>query len=219
MTRVEGRFGAASNVTLLGVTADGDRVVYKPVAGERELWDFPTGTLAAREVLTYRLSAALGLSIVPETVIGDGVHGAGAVQRFVEVDEDFDALDLVRGDPAPLWPIAVLDVLANNADRKLGHIVRSRAGDLFALDHGLTFHCDDKLRTVLWLFAGQPLPVALATAVRRLSVHSDALHTDIETMVGPAEAEAFGSRLAAVATGLVHPSPPQDRPALPWPLY
>ncbi len=219
VVEVEGRFAAASNITLLGTTGDGEKVVYKPVAGERALWDFPDGTLARREVLTYRLSEMLGLGIVPETVLGEGVHGPGSVQRFVDVDTGFDALTLLRGDVASLWPVAVLDILANNADRKMGHMLHSRSGGLVAIDHGLTFHVDDKLRTVLWVLAGESLPAELQLAVDHLAGDPAPMVADIGDLLGVAEAESFGARLATLAASLRHPVPPQDRPPLPWPLY
>ena len=148
---IAGRFTHASNATLLG-SADGKQVIYKPTAGARPLWDFDAGTLAAREVLTYRVSEALGLDVVPETVIGDGPYGPGSVQRFVEVDRSFDPLPLLGGPSTELWPIALLDIVVNNADRKAGHILKHRDGRLQAIDHGLTFHPEPKLRTVLWGF-------------------------------------------------------------------
>ena len=217
---VEGRFAAASNATLLGLTDKGERVVYKPVAGERPLWDFEMDTLAAREVLTYEVSEAMGLGVVPETALGDGIYGPGSVQRFIDEDEAFDPLGLVRTASPDLWPIAVLDLVCNNADRKLGHILRRGDGRLVAIDHGLTFQVDDKLRTVLWVFAGERLPAVLVTALRDVRAALDAnLGNRVEELLGRAELLALRRRVRGLERRGVHPEPPDDRPPLPWPPY
>ena len=142
---------------MLAKTATGEQVVYKPTAGERPLWDFPVETLAAREVLTYEVAAVLGFDSVPETVLGDGPYGLGAIQRFIDIDPGFDPIPLVQSGSVDLWPLAVLDIVTNNADRKLGHVI-SDGKRLLGIDHGLTFHSEDKLRTVLWGFSGQAVP-------------------------------------------------------------
>lgn len=216
---IVGRFAGASNATLLGRAA-GTLVVYKPLAGNRPLWDFDPATLAAREVLTYRLAQALGFDHVPETAFGDGPLGPGAVQRFVEQDPDFDGVAMIRqADPA-LWPIAVLDLIANNADRKVGHLLLERgSGTLRAIDHGLTFHPEPKLRTVLWVFAGRPLPPPMATAVGGLERDLDPVATFATQHLGSAEAAALADRVVTLAAEGVHPHPPDDRPPLPWPPY
>lgn len=217
---IEGRFVSASNATLLGATEDGDPVVYKPIAGERPLWDFEPSTLAIREVLTYETSAALGIDVVPETALGDGLYGPGSVQRFIDVDLEFDALGAARAGAPELWPVAVLDLLCNNADRKLGHILQSKDGRLIAIDHGLTFHPEDKLRTVLWAFAGKQIPQRLIEAVGTLT--SDAgspLESRIEARLGPQERKAFRRRVERLMATSRHPNPPEDRPAIPWPPY
>ena len=217
---IEGRFVSASNATLLGVTQDGDRVVYKPVAGERPLWDFEFETLAVREVLTYELSELLGMGVVPETALGDGIYGPGSVQRFVEHDTQFDALDLVRREDGRLWPIAVLDVIANNADRKLGHILLGVDGELKAIDHGLTFHADDKLRSVLWVFAGQMIPAPLLSKLDEAQTAVDgSWGRRIVELLGAQERAALRARTRLVLDAGVHPDPPTDRPAIPWPAY
>ena len=217
---VEGRFLSASNATLLGTTEAGERVVYKPIAGERPLWDFPLETLAAREVLTYEVSEIMGLGVVPQTALGDGIYGPGSVQRFIDADEAFDPVASVRSNAAALWPIAVLDVVANNADRKLGHIMRSHDGGLVAIDHGLTFHPEDKLRTVLWGFAGYRIPGALVDAMTRVvDALSGSFGLRIRDLLGVVEARAVRSRVEATLHSEVHPDPPDDRPALPWPPY
>jgi hypothetical protein len=217
---VVGWFASASNATMLATTEDGERVVYKPARGERPLWDFPRESLAWREVLTYRVSAALGFDLVPETAIGDGPLGPGSIQRFVKQDPAYDPLDDVRACAPRLWPCAVLDVVCNNADRKLGHILQDGAGRLHAIDHGLTFHPDDKLRTVLWGFAGLPLPDTALAALDRLRDALDGpLAGDIASALGDPSLRAFRERVARLRQSGVHPEPPNDRPPLPWPPY
>jgi hypothetical protein len=214
-----GRFASATNVTLLG-RSGGDLVVYKPTAGNRPLWDFDVSTLAVREVLTYRVASAMGLDVVPETVLGDGPLGPGAVQRYVDEDEGFDPYSMVeRADPA-LWPFALLDLAVNNADRKFGHLLRGRDGRIWGIDHGLTFHPEDKLRTVLWCFAGMRFPPAMRKALERLDAAlADGLAGEIAGDLGAPEAEAVRRRVAALIAGGVHPEPPGDRPPVPWPPY
>jgi hypothetical protein len=209
----------ASNATLLATTTSGDKVVYKPTAGERPLWDFPIETLAAREVLTYEVAVAMGHEIVPETVLGDGPYGPGSIQRFVDIDPAFDPVELVQTGSTRLWPIAVLDLVTNNADRKLGHLI-SDGERLLGIDHGLTFHPDDKLRTVLWGFSEQPLPAAELLALAELGAALDnELGERVESMLGSDEREALAGRVAALQRHPIHPPPPDDRPPVPWPPY
>ncbi|WP_306357515.1 MULTISPECIES: SCO1664 family protein [unclassified Nocardia] len=183
---VVGQVTTASNVTLV-CEADGVRVVYKPVRGERPLWDFPDGTLAGREVASYRVSEALGWGLIPETILRDGPVGPGMVQRWVDQIEPVDrrpelvdlcpagqvpdgfrevlrALDgsgrpvsLVHADDPRLRRLAVLDVLLNNADRKGGHALDGVDGRVYGVDHGICLHTEPKLRTVLWGWAGEPI--------------------------------------------------------------
>lgn len=219
ITEVVGRFVDASNATLLATTATGDKVVYKPTAGERPLWDFPIETLAAREVLTYEVAIALGLDVVPETVLGAGPYGPGSIQRFVEIDPTFDPVAVVQSAEARLWPIAVLDLVTNNADRKLGHVI-SDGARLLGIDHGLTFHPEDKLRTVLWGFSGQPLPAAELAALARLDAAlQDGLGERVQELLGVAEQRALEARVAHLLQHPIHPTPPEDRPPVPWPPF
>jgi uncharacterized repeat protein (TIGR03843 family) len=186
------------------------------------LWDFPWRSLAAREVLTYEVASALGYDIVPETLLADGPHGRGSAQAFVEEDFEFDPRTLFKPRPSPqLWPVAVLDIICNNADRKLGHIIRQVGEDrLWAIDNGLTFHPDPKLRTVLWGFAGAEIPGPLLAAVERLRGKGGlGLVGRVTDLLTEKEAEAFGERVEHLAELRVHPLPPEDRPALPWPLF
>jgi len=219
VVEVIGRFAEASNATLLAETTDGERVIYKPIAGEQPLWDFPRKTLAIREVLTYEISVAMGLDVVPETVLAGGPYGPGAIQRFVETDPDFDAVALVRRGDDRLWPVTVLDLATNNADRKLGHLLGS-ASALRAIDHGLTLHPEDKLRTVLWVFAGEPIPDPLVAGLIRLGGALDAeLGRRVKSELGRGEFRALQQRTSRVIEDPVHPYPPTDRPPIPWPPY
>jgi hypothetical protein len=214
-----GRFVSATNVTLLA-RSGADLVVYKPTAGNRPLWDFDVGTLAVREVMTYRVAGAMGLDVVPETALGDGPLGPGAIQRYIDEDDGFDPYSMVeRADP-DLWPFALLDLAVNNADRKLGHLLRGRDGRIWGIDHGLTFHPEDKLRTVLWCFAGMPFPPAMLEALERLrAALGDGLADEVATALGGAEAGALRTRVEGLLAAGVHPAPPGDRPPVPWPPY
>lgn len=216
---VEGRFVDATNATLLAITEDGIRVVYKPVAGQRPLWDFDAATLPLREVLTYETSRRMGYDLVPETVmVEDGPFGPGCVQRFVQADPEFDPVPVVRVGDERLWPVAALDVVTNNADRKLGHLLSTR-GHIVAIDHGLTFHDEDKLRTVLWSFAGARWPREIGDALETLSRSLDETPEPFTTWLEPHEFDSFVDRIDRARQHGVHPSPPDDRPAVPWPPY
>lgn len=168
---VRGRMVDASNATLYcTMSRRGQSVdcVYKPVSGERPLWDFPTGTLAARERATYLVSEVGGWQIVPTTVLRDGPFGPGMVQLWIEVDETVDLVGLVRSRHSDLRRMAVLDAVVNNADRKGGHLLPTPDGRVMGIDHGVTFATDDKLRTLLWQWAGEPLDDESLAALQRL---------------------------------------------------
>ena len=234
-----GRLRDASNATFLA-TIDGRQVVYKPIAGERPLWDFPDGTLAAREVAAYAVSQALGWNIVPATVLRDGPHGAGMVQAWQEPDADVDAVDLVRPGRIPagylhvfdavdsrdrpialvhedspaLRRMAVFDLLVNNADRKGGHVLAMAGGHRYGVDHGVTFHEDPKLRTVLWGWAREPLTAAEVAAVAALEVTGL-----LCTLLDGREVEAFERRREALLSAPAFPVPSGEWPAIPWPAF
>jgi len=217
---IVGRFTAASNATLLGRSGNG-LVIYKPTAGVQPLWDFDVTTLAAREVLAHQVAEALGFAgLVPETVHGDGPFGPGAVQRYVPENPDFDPLPLIEAGDEILWPIAVLDLVIDNADRKMGHVLSDpTAGALRAVDHGLSLHPEPKLRTVLWAFAGEELPSPMMEALDRLLANVGPIEAEIATALGEMEATAFTTRLRRLMAHPVHPNPPEDRPAVPWPPF
>lgn len=222
LVKVLGHLPHASNATLLARSEDGSLWVYKPVAGEQPLWDFSYQTLAAREILAYEVSEAMGVGLVPETVMADGEFGPGSAQRFLSEDEAFDPRPMFRGALDPLlWPFAVLDIVTNNADRKIGHMLREQeSGRLWAIDNGLTFHAEPKLRTVLWGFAGLPVPRPLMAAVEKLD---QALAGDlcdrVADLLSPAEAGSLVARVKHLRSTGTHPFPPDDRPAMPWPVW
>jgi len=219
---VHGRIAGSSNATLLVTCAlDGAELaaVYKPARGERPLWDFPSG-LHRREVAAYELSAALGWGIVPRTVARtDGPYGPGSVQRLVPEDGQahyFTLRENPRWHPA-LVTIAAFDVLANNADRKSGHVLLAE-GQLWAIDNGLSFHTEEKLRTVIWDFCGEPLPAHLLADIERLSTKG--VPGIFGDLLAPDEVEALGRRVEALVSQGCLPLPDEDRewPPYPWPL-
>jgi uncharacterized repeat protein (TIGR03843 family) len=218
----------SSNYTFLGqVSGEGQQapVVYKPTRGERPLWDFPSGTLARREVAAYALSRALGWDLVPPTVWRSGPHGRGSVQLFVaDVDQDGHFFTFHR-DPAfqrVLQAVALFDVAANNADRKGGHCLRYGADHVLAIDHGICFSVEPKLRTVIWDFAGEPLPADLADDLGRLRADLSAAASPTAAQLGGllsrGEIAAVLDRVAALLAAGRFPAPPEDRRPYPWPL-
>ncbi|NYE38001.1 putative repeat protein (TIGR03843 family) [Nocardioides cavernae] len=243
---LHGRVLPASNATFVG-EIDGVKVVYKPIAGERPLWDFPDGTLAAREVGSYAVSEALGWDVVPPTILGDGPHGPGMVQLWREEDEDqapvdivgegqvppgyrhvFDGLDahdqpvsLVHEDSPELRRMALFDVVVNNADRKGGHVLPMPGGHRHGVDHGLAFHVEHKLRTVLWGFVGEPITDDEAAGLRRLGtvLHGD-LGALLAGMLTEDEVAVTQRRLARLLSDGTFPPPATSAyPVIPWPPF
>lgn len=218
---VEGRLVDASNATLFGyIHLDIDKqipIVYKPIAGERPLWDFPEGTLADREVAAYILSRELGFNLVPTTIMRDGPFGLGAVQQWIEVDESIDVVEFGQRATSQMRNMALFDVIVNNTDRKFGHLLIDNDGNCFGCDHGVTFHEEFKLRTVLWQFAGNALlpneEVMLRKAVVWLSSpNSDEFRSHLSTT----EIVALELRIQdLLAHGFPYPS--TEWPAIPWP--
>jgi uncharacterized repeat protein (TIGR03843 family) len=217
---IEGRMPWSSNATFLATVTLGDdavRAVYKPHRGERELWDFPEG-LYLREVAAWVLSEALGWGIVPETVLRhDGPLGPGSFQRFVPADfsEHYFTLLDEPAHHAPLRVIAAFDLVANNADRKSGHCLLGEDGRIWAIDNGLCFHVEPKLRTVMWDFAGQPIDAGLMADIVRVAESPPA---DLRGLLNAHEIEALADRACAVARIGVFPEPPPGHRAYPWPL-
>jgi uncharacterized repeat protein (TIGR03843 family) len=220
---LEGRMLDASNVTLVGYVRTGELVaecVYKPVAGERPLWDFPDGTLAGREVSAALVSEATGWRVVPPTVLRDGPFGPGMVQLWVDGDPDVDLAAFVRSDHAGLRRMAVFDAVVNNADRKGGHIIPTSDGHVFGVDHGICFSVDPKLRTLLWRWAGKPLPGEAVEVLERLTGDllgdlGEQLHEHLTRR----EVRRTQQRVAELLRTGRHPQPSGDWPALPWPPF
>ena len=248
---VEGRLVDASNATLFCRSTDetGEvECVYKPIAGERPLWDFPDGTLAGREVAAYAVSEATGWGLVPPTILRDGPFGTGMCQLWIDEDPEVTYVDIVRRSQRPAgWresveafddggrPVslvhsddddlrhtAVLDIVINNADRKGGHLLSRAGGGLRVVDHGVCFHIEPKLRTVLWGWAGEALRddeiEVLVTLDRELGpgAHGD-LRPTLEGLIAPREIDATRARVRRLLRAGVFPSQPGGWRSLPWP--
>ncbi|MET7614564.1 SCO1664 family protein [Streptomyces seoulensis] len=246
---VRGRIRDASNAALFCTVAlDGREAtcIYKPVAGERPLWDFPDGTLAGREVAAYEVSKATGWDLIPPTVLRDGPYGEGMCQLWIEVSTDAELLALAEGEEAGdgwkaiglaevgegqtallvhadddrLRRLAVLDAVINNADRKGGHLLPTGAGHLYGIDHGVSFNAENKLRTLLWGWAGETLTEDALTvlgALRDTLAEGGALAAKLTPLLTPAEIDATRARVGdLLATGR-HPEPTGEWPAIPWP--
>ena len=220
---VEGRLIDASNATLYCTTTlDGVTMhcVYKPVLGERPLWDFPDGTLAGREVAAYLVSDATGWDLVPPTVLRDGPFGTGMCQLWVDTDETVYLQRLARSAHPDLQRMAVLDAVINNADRKGGHLLPTPEGRVYGVDHGVCFSSEDKLRTLLWQWRGLPLVDEAVAVLTRLRADlegplGDALHEHLKRR----EVRRTIARVdRLLATGM-HPEPSDDWPAVPWPPF
>lgn len=250
--KVRGRIREASNAVLYcSVSYEGRDAfcVYKPIAGERPLWDFPDGTLAQREVAAYEVSEASGWGLVPTTVLRDGPYGEGMCQLwvealpeadgdgllalveaeepaagwkaigFAEVGEGETAL-LVHADDVRLRRLAVLDAVINNADRKGGHLLPTGEGRLYGIDHGVTFNAENKLRTLLWGWAGEsltPEAVEVLTALRDGLAPGAPLATRLAELITTTEIDATRARVEAMLASGKHPEPSGEWPAIPWP--
>lgn len=218
---VEGRLIDASNATLYGTvtlsTGQQISVVYKPIAGEKPLWDFPNGSLAGREVCAYELSAAVGFDLVPVTVFRDGPFGPGAVQEWIDVPEECDVISLAQEIREDIRRMALFDAIINNTDRKFGHILFDASGKLYGCDHGVAFHEEDKLRTVLWQFAGEQLNPVEAENLRKIEAWLSSESSNVlKTHLSGEEVSALICRVKRLQNeGFPYPS--QDWPAIPWP--
>jgi hypothetical protein len=225
---VEGRVTTASNTTLYcRVELDGVAAacVYKPITGERPLWDFPDGTLAEREVATYLVGVETGWDPVPPTILRDGPVGSGMVQLWIAHDDSFDVVGAINSGESPaLQRIALLDAVVNNSDRKVSHLLVVPGEDpdvhMFGVDHGVSFGVEDKLRTVLWQWAGDPIPDDGVAVLRRLDERLRAdLGKALSRLLTRAETTATRNRVAALLETGKFPMPPTDWPAVPWPPY
>lgn len=244
---IEGRLWDSSNSAMRVECAAGEarvQAVYKPRRGERPLWDFPTGTLGRREVATYVVDRALGWGLVPVTVWRDDAPmGPGSLQAWVEGDSDVPPVDVVEAPAVPhgwhvvaegegargdhvclvheessaLRRLAVLDALVNNADRKGGHVLRAGPAHVAGIDHGLTFHEESKLRTVLWGWAGTPLDDAILVDLQAMADQWSSVSEGLDMLLTQAEISATADRLAALLSSRAFPGPDGAWPALPWP--
>ncbi|WGM22478.1 SCO1664 family protein [Paenarthrobacter sp. OM7] len=241
-----GRITTASNATFLGAIGD-VKVVYKPMAGESPLWDFPDGKLAHREVAAYLVSQVFGGDIVPCTWLRDGPLGEGMVQLWQERDPAQRAVDLVATDHAPetgwkhvlegqdekgrmvtlihedspaLRRMAVFDMIVNNADRKGDHILAMADGHRHGVDHGLTFHHDHKLRTVLWGWLGDPLAAGELEGIDRVAEGlNGGLGQNLADLLSAEEIASLATRCERLRLLGRFPAPSGDMPAVPWPLF
>ena len=194
--------------------------IYKPIRGERPLFDFPDGSLAGREVAAYALSEASGWAIVPPTVLRDGPYGPGMVQLWLEPDDEVDRLALVVERDPRLRPVALFDVVANNADRKVGHLLPMAGGHLFGVDHGICFHDEPHLRTVLWGWRGRRIRADELDVLRRLRGELDGdLGARLAPLISRREIAATAARIDELLASGRFPQPDPDRPAIPWPPY
>ncbi len=219
---LKGQFVHGSNYTfLVKVKHEGREypAVYKPMRGEQSLWDFPEASLAGREVAAYLVSEALGFGFVPLTVLCDGPFGPGSLQQYIEHNPNLHYFTFKPADRQRLRPVALFDLLVNNADRKGGHILlQKRTRKLTLIDHGLCFHAEDKLRTVVWDFAGENIPPELLSALEAFrSVLRLSLSADLQPYLRPEELAALNARLEALLAGPVFPHPPEDRRSFPYP--
>ena len=218
---VEGRLVDASNATLFGKVLLDDKsshsVVYKPIAGERALWDFADGNLASREVAAFLISEIGNFNCVPLTVMRDGPFGIGAVQQWIELDPDLDLIAIGQESSPAIRNLALFDVVINNTDRKFGHLLPISDSQILGCDHGLTFHQEFKLRTVIWHYAGEELDndeiQKLKALKSRLEGESRA---SLEELITVDEINALLERIdTLISEGFPYPS--EQWPAVPCP--
>jgi len=219
--KVTGRLVDATNATLLAsVGEDEIACIYKPIAGERPLWDFATGALAHREFAAYLVSTLGNFDVVPLTILREGPYGEGMVQQWINIDQDLDMLEFFQRDSPELRNIALFDAVINNTDRKIGHLLPDQWGRVYGCDHGVTFHTQDKLRTVLWQWAGQPLS---ESEVLQLENLRNSLTLSLGEMLHPLlstqELAALNMRVERLLTSRSFPNPSDDWPAVPWPPF
>jgi uncharacterized repeat protein (TIGR03843 family) len=219
-----GQIRYSSNVIFLTSVDDGDLralAIYKPRRGETPLWDFIPGTLCLREVAAYVVSQALGWPLIPPTVLRDGPYGPGALQLYIDADAEADYFTLREERMPDLLPVALFDILANNADRKGGHLLLDRWNHIWAIDNALTFHPQPKLRTVVWDFAGKVIPEEYLADLCQLQAHlacESTLRQALAELLIEDEIAALQARLATLLERPVFPHPDPTRRQVPWPL-
>ena len=220
---VTGRLIDASNATLLAECSfDNEKIkcIYKPVAGERPLWDFPDGNLAQREYAAYLISMHAGFDLVPYTILRDGPFGLGMVQRWIDIDESVDLASFFSTDDSQLRKMALFDAIINNTDRKIGHLLPQSDGKLFGCDHGVTFHHEYKLRTVLWQWAGDSFTADEEQTLRDLAQKLKESKVDnLNSLITVDEYQALLARVDDLLKNRIFPMPSHDWPAIPWPAF
>jgi uncharacterized repeat protein (TIGR03843 family) len=221
---LQGQFLNGSNYTFMARLAYETldvAIVYKPVRGEQPLWDFPNGTLAKREVAAYVVSEALGWELVPPTVYRrKGPLGAGSVQLYIEHDPEYHFFNFEEKDKQRLRPVAVFDLLVNNADRKGSHILMDSNDHLWVIDHGLCFHEEDKLRTVIWDFGGQEMPISLLEPLQKLQGQlqgKNDLTVQLLSLLQQGEVNALARRARRLLDNRRFPYPGSGHRPYPWP--
>ena len=223
VVKVEGRLVDASNATLfteIELSGQTVRAIYKPISGERPLWDFQSGTLAFRERAAYLLSEAMDLHLVPLTILRDGPFGEGAFQLWIDIDESVDLALYFREINENLRKVALFDAVINNTDRKIGHLLPAETGHLFVCDHGVTFHEEDKLRTVLWQWSGQPLnadEMAILSSLK--DAITNGLIAELPQLLSAIEIDALLMRIDRLISESTFPEPNPEWPAVPWPPF
>jgi uncharacterized repeat protein (TIGR03843 family) len=225
---VQGEFMWGSNYTFLAkVELEGQSLVavYKPSRGERPLWDFPTASLARREAAAFIVSELLGWNLVPETVYRENAAlGPGSLQLFIDHDPDYHYFNFSHEDRQRLRPAVIFDLLINNADRKGSHVLKDAQGHLWLIDHGVCFHSEDKLRSVIWDFVGEPIPDELCSDVirftqklRSMDGHPDDPFNQLRDYLSRREIRALGNRADALVSNGHFPRPDPYRRPFPWP--
>ncbi|MBM3698512.1 MAG: SCO1664 family protein [Actinobacteria bacterium] len=215
---VIGRLVDASNATLQAKLKDTDpviKVIYKPIAGERPLWDFQEGNLAHREYAAFLLSDLAGFNLVPQTVLREGPFGYGMVQQWIDIDQAVDVVEFGQSNDLQLRRLALFDAIINNTDRKFGHLLIDKNGLLQACDHGVCFHSEDKLRTVLWQFAGMQLSSEENDLLDRVGNLN--LEELLAKLLTEQEIAATRDRIARLKIANKFPNPSDQWPAVPWP--
>ena len=215
---LKGQFAFGSNYTFLVTVSHKGReypAVYKPTRGEQPLWDFPENTLAGREVAAYLVSEYIGFHIVPFTILReDGPFGAGSLQQFIDYNPEYHYFSFSEEDKQLLRPVVLFDLLCNNADRKGSHVFFEKdSHHLYAIDHGICFHEENKLRTVLWDFGGQKIPDDLLAPLAEIKN----LLQSLEPYLSRRELSALCARADSIIKRGVFPRQPRDRRAMPWP--
>ena len=220
---VTGRLVDASNATLFAhVDFNGSQIacIYKPIAGERPLWDFNEGCLANREFAAYCLSEFLALDVVPFTVLRDGPYGPGMVQEWIDINESIDLSEYFSQDHPELRRMAFFDAIVNNTDRKIGHILPTVQNKTYGCDHGVTFHKEDKLRTVLWQWAGMPFSEVEEKILEECREGlAGQLGQTLAPLLKQSEIQACSYRVERMLLNRCFPEPSPLWPSVPWPAY